>query len=1529
MGYGTAEHEFVESREGMMEMASTQTEQLRNMNIEIIRSPILERFLADGTSCLIVEEFDMHNLADGHRFSMRLSTILEWIGEKWLVTHFHASTPDSNVAEEESLPMEGLRRKNQELEAKIKERTRELEIEASLERVRAVAMGMMKPDDMLEVCLTISQESEKLGIKDIRNVQTVIVNEQKGTYVNYQYFTAYDQSTVEEVDYHKHPTVKEMALRMLSEADAFFSGSFEGEELEVFRNYRKQDHQFPDPLLDEATTVDYYFYSIGPGGLGFSTYKPLGDEGLRVFKRFHKVFSLAYRRFLDIQKAEAQAREAQIEAAVERVRAQSMAMYQTSDLYKVNEEMLNQLHKLRVDGLTGVSIYLVDYNDVVTIWDLSSPGNMSNPNNYSLKYDSKKYPILGEWVEIWKTSKLDYFVLDAPREKLIKVVEEFREIHPEMATNFKNAIESGKLKHQWNPAGRLSEGILSIDLMTPPTEDIKTIVTKMAGAFNLAYQRFLDLQKAEIQAREAQIEAALERIRSRTLIMHFSAEVGDVSDLLFSELEKMNINPAGFSIMVFDRENDRYDLWRAKRVALPEIFETYSIRGMYDKLDLYTPGLAAELEAAWKSGKPYYISEFRGKRRVSFIKANQEMAGYSNDQFEAKKELYPDPFFWHQVFFKQGWLGVIQNHRLVEDDLLIIRRFAEVFEFAYTRFLDLKKAEAQARESQIELALERVRARTMAMHKSEELKEVIQVVYEQFVHLNIHVEHAGFIIDYKEKDSMHIWLADKHAVPFQITIPYFDCAHWNSFIEAKGKGLDFFANLLSFDEKNKFYQDLFKLIPGVPEETVEYYLNCPGLAISTILLENVGLYIENFSGIPYSAKENITLMRFGRVFQQTYTRFLDLQKAEAQAREAQIEASLERVRSKTMAMRNSQDVGDTVAVMFDELVRLGIETVRCGIGILFESMQMEAWTAKSSAEGKAMLIVGRLGLKIHPLLQEVYHSWISGDQSYSYELRGEDLKDYFRAINNSEDYPIQYDIESLPSGQFQNAFFFSEGALFAFTDQPMQAEASMIFKRFAGVFGQTYTRFLDLQKAEAQAREAIKRSSLDRVRGQIASMRSARDLEHITPIIWNELKALDVPFIRCGVFFVDNEQSRVQVYLTTPDVKPLGVLSLPIESGALTANAVDHWRKGLVYTDHWNKDQFIRWTQSMLELGQIQNKETYQGSENPPEALDLYFVPFTQGMLYVGNTSPLSEELIQLIKSLADAFSIAYARYEDFNKLEKVKESIEATLTELKSTQAQLIQAEKMASLGELTAGIAHEIQNPLNFVNNFSEVSQELVKEMNDELVSLFKNESNWQLVKEIAADIEQNLEKINHHGRRADAIVKGMLQHSRNNSGVKELTDINALADEYLRLTFHGLRAKDKSFNADFQTDFDESLPKINVIPQDIGRVLLNLINNAFYAVDQRAKTLSVLKPTVTVSTRNLDGQIQISVQDNGTGIPDSLKDKIFQPFFTTKPTGQGTGLGLSLSYDIVKAHGGDIQVNSTEREGTTFILSLPHGY
>ncbi|MEO7209477.1 MAG: ATP-binding protein, partial [Chitinophagaceae bacterium] len=279
-----------------------------------------------------------------------------------------------------------------------------------------------------------------------------------------------------------------------------------------------------------------------------------------------------------------------------------------------------------------------------------------------------------------------------------------------------------------------------------------------------------------------------------------------------------------------------------------------------------------------------------------------------------------------------------------------------------------------------------------------------------------------------------------------------------------------------------------------------------------------------------------------------------------------------------------------------------------------------------------------------------------------------------------------------------------------------------------------------------------------------------------------------------------------------------------------------------------------------------------------------------------------------------------------FREKRKLNITLQTTLSDLKSMQSQLIQSEKMASLGELTAGISHEIQNPLNFVTNFSEVSNELIDEMKIEL-----SKGNYEEVNTIVEDVKKNLEKINYHGKRADAIVKGMLQHSRKNSGVKESTDINKLADEYLRLSYHGLRAKDKSFNATIPiaigTDFDDSIGKIKIVQQDIGRVLLNLYNNAFYAVNEKIKFADKnYQPTVSIQTKKINDKVEIKITDNGKGIPQNIVDKIFQPFFTTKPTGQGTGLGLSLSYDIIKAHGGEIIVESIENEGTTFIINLP---
>jgi signal transduction histidine kinase len=637
-------------------------------------------------------------------------------------------------------------------------------------------------------------------------------------------------------------------------------------------------------------------------------------------------------------------------------------------------------------------------------------------------------------------------------------------------------------------------------------------------------------------------------------------------------------------------------------------------------------------------------------------------------------------------------------------------------------------------------------------------------------------------------------------------------------------------------------------------------------------------------------------------------------------RELEIEAALEKVRARTIGMRSSAELSEASALLFEQLNVLGIRAIRTGVGIFDDPNEaMELWVTTASNSQEVMRVLDYFSLHSHPVFENIYVARQENKPYSVTELRGDQLRDYYQTMST---YLTQSLKQEYPAEEFFYSFFFSQGTLDVNTSEALADEELLILMRFTSAFGLVYTRFLDLQKAEAQTREAQRQHALDKVRAEIASMRTILDLERITPLIWKVLVDLDVEFLRCGIFIIDETERIVHAYLSTPDGRSLGVLNLPFDSLDTTRKMVESWRQGKVYREYWNREQFESWVQSMVEMGQITEVDKFQASDSPIESLILQFTPFVQGMLYVGSQEYIAIDQVDLVKSLADSFSVAYARYEDFKQLEDAKHRVEATLSELKATQSQLIQSEKMASLGELTAGIAHEIQNPLNFVNNFSEVNSELISEMKEELAK-----GNIDEAIKIAGDIDENEKKIIFHGKRADGIVKGMLQHSRGSSGAKEPTDINGLADEYLRLAYHGLRAKDKSFNATMKTEFDETIGTINVVPQDIGRVILNLITNAFYAVMEKKKLLTEqYEPTVLVSTKRKSDLVLISVEDNGNGIPKKVLDKIFQPFFTTKPTGQGTGLGLSLTYDIVKAHGGELKVETREGEGSVFTCQLP---
>lgn len=801
---------------------------------------------------------------------LRNTTLLKRENNKWLITHVHGSVPDYRLKDGDYMTNEQTIIRNRELERQVFERTqdlnktleeleqknRELEIEATLEKVRTIAMGMREPADMLDVCKTISLQLQSLGVKEIRNVQTAIFYEQRGTYMNYEFYAKHDKTFITETVFTNNEIHNEFATKMLKGMGETFITHIKGDDVKDWIEYQKTTNVFIDKYLETSSSLNYYWFSLGPVALGISTYVPLTEDEINLFKRFLKVFELAYQRYLDIEKAEAQAREAKIEAALEKVRSSALAMKEPADMVNVCNVISDKLQLLGIKDIRNVQTAIINEQ---------------------------------------KVTYLNYQYFAAYKEGVIE------------ETDFN--------KH---------------------------------------------------------------------------------------------------------------------------------------------PTVSAMVEEMKKSANSSFSGSMKGKELITFREWRKQ-----NNQFPDPILDEVDSAYYYFYSIGLGGLGLTTYKPLPEEGLDIFKRFHNVFTLAYRRFIDIEKAIAQAREARIEAALEKVRSRTMGMQKSEELKDVIRVVYEQFVHLNILVEHSGFIMDYKARDDMHIWLADPNKVPFQITIPYFDSPHWNSFLEAKKNGRDFFANKLNLEEKNKFYKGLFKLFP-VPDEAKEYYFSCPGLAISTVLLDNVGLYIENFSGIPYTDEEKNTLMRFGKVFQQTYTRFLDLQKAEAQARESQIEASLERVRSKALAMHSPNDLSETVNVFFKELKILGIIPIRCGVGQIDKATRTtNLTTTTSSQQGDSFQVIGKVKQTGHPVLDGIFDHW-ELQKEYHPVLEGDDIKAYYNVMNAQIGYP-EYPEEVT---QYGNNFFFKEGFVFAWTENLLSEEELIIFRRFTLVLSLTYRRYLDLKEAE-------------------------------------------------------------------------------------------------------------------------------------------------------------------------------------------------------------------------------------------------------------------------------------------------------------------------------------------------------------------------------------------------------------------------------------------------------------------------------
>jgi signal transduction histidine kinase len=1406
---------------------------------------------------------------------------------------------------------------------KAEAQAREAQIEAALEKVRSRSLAMHKSDEIKDVVAMVMEKMTELNIEINGGVSLVTFT--PGSKDFHHWFANPGQISAplsmhlpyfDNLIFNDCIDAKEKEMELFAKVYSF-------EEKIEFFGYAFEQPEFkkntPEHWKNWIMEQPYFGFSFAiqkNSGIFLNDYtgKLFSEKENELLKRFAKVFEQAYVRFLDLQKAEAQAREAKIEAALERVRARTMAMHKGDELQEVITLVFKQLHELGLD-ITSASININDKETKqLNLWI----ANEENAYVQLMKIPWFDNPIINLWINALKNEK-PFFTGVYDRKVIQKFFRKMLSFPDFLGISEKRkkyllSVNGYSISGAVNQYTSISINNYGSRFFTDEDNDI---VIRFGKVFEQTYTRFLDLQKAEAQAREALIEAALERVRAKAMAMHQSEDLNPAVATVFDELDKLDLGMLRCGIGILYKDKRTGDVWTTAKSSKGNIVQTSGDESM----DIH-PLLQGAFDAWLRQGDFSYV--LVGEDMVNYYRALTKTNFQLPESISVLSEKKDQKQYYYVTSFESGTLFAFRDTEFPEEAKAVMKRFANVFNLTYKRFLDIQRAEAQAKEAKIEAALERVRSKAMAMQKSEDLANAVAIVFEELDKLEMGAIRCGISIINKENRTTNIWSTTKSETGSAVQVTGDESMDIHPLLEGAYNAWlrqENFSYALQGEDLKKFYRALAATNFKLPDLSGE--MQTPRQFMYVAHFPAGGLY--TFRETEFSEEAKNVIGRFADVFNLTYTRFNDLKQAEAQAREARIEAAMEKVRARAMGMQKPEELIEVAQVLRKEMGLLGVEELETSSIYIHDEVSgaTECWYAiQDIRDQDKKLVTDYMTIYLSDTWvgREMLKFYTSDQKQTSIVMKGENRKEWINYCAQHSKVLRGYYGDTIPERTY-HLLKFSNGYMGAASPGDISAESWELLKRATTVFSLAYTRFSDLQIAEANAKEAVKQSALDRIRADTASMRTTNDLERITPLIWNELTILGIPFIRCGVFIMNDSEKVIHTFLSTPDGKAIGAFHLPYATPGNIQKVLSHWHDKKSYVDHWDESSFTEFADILVKQGALASPEQYLKTI-PHGGFYLHFLPFLQGMLYVGNTTQLGEDEIKLIQSVAGAFSTAYARYEDFNKLEAAKKQVDSTLNELQATQKQLIQSEKMASLGELTAGIAHEIQNPLNFVNNFSEVSNELIDEMKDELAK-----GNKEDAIAIAEDVRQNLEKILNHGKRADAIVKGMLQHSRTSSGQTELTDINILADEYLRLAYHGLRAKDKTFNAKFEADLDKTIEKINVVPQDIGRVILNLINNAFYAVSEKKKLLNgTYEPEVSITTKKLNAKVEIKVRDNGNGVPQKVLDKIFQPFFTTKPTGQGTGLGLSLSYDIVKAHGGELKVETKEGEGSEFIIQLP---
>lgn len=630
-------------------------------------------------------------------------------------------------------------------------------------------------------------------------------------------------------------------------------------------------------------------------------------------------------------------------------------------------------------------------------------------------------------------------------------------------------------------------------------------------------------------------------------------------------------------------------------------------------------------------------------------------------------------------------------------------------------------------------------------------------------------------------------------------------------------------------------------------------------------------------------------------------------KLAAKSRELKIEKAFEKVREYAMSMRHSSDLQKIVNIVAHELSNMNLDIT--GVFMVINNNEIDQQFTFWGSTGVAENYMKKAAIPFlnRPIYRVLAEATTKGERFFVEEYTREEKIEFFEHLfkhppYNSSTPEWKKQVLSRKGGYTRSVSVSHYTSIFVVNHfgKKLSDNDNKILKRFGQVFEQSYTRFLDIQKAEALANEAIKQASADRLRGEIASMRNSEDLNRIIPVIWRELETLEIPFIRCGVFIVDEEKEKVQIYLSTPDGKSLGVLNLSLNANEVISKTVNYWKRNQIYKEHWNKEKFVDWTKSLIETGQVQNVEAYQGSSAPPESLYMHIVPFAQGMLYVGNVSPLTDEKLEVVKTMAEVFSIAYARFEDFKKVEEAKNKIEITLNELKIAQAQLKELDKLKS--RFFANISHEFRTPLTLI--FGQIESIMTGN--------------------IGMKEKGKLRIADRNARRLLALISQLLDLSKLESGKMELKAEQHNIVSFLKSLFYSFEslAVSQKINLKFESDY-KNIPVV-FDPDKIEKVFYNLIANAFNFIASNGE--------IEVCLNIIGSIVEIRVKDSGIGIPSDRLPHIFDRFYQVDGSStrkhEGTGIGLALTKELIELHKGNISVNSKEGEGSEFIIRLPLG-